>query len=317
MGAAVRPNFPAALALQPSAPRSGDGAEAWCHDSPEDIEMYGIAGRIWYVMPTHDRESAYLMLAYLTNSGTWDPPRTLLEGPVSVIELGAGVGTAGLATAQALDQRGIRSTVVLTDLPDVCSLLERNASTCACTHVDILVQPLPWGDRASAQAVLRNMRPPTHILCSDLIYFPELLAPLLRTLIDLTDNAPTAEVLLSYKIRSLTKEQPFWCGFCAWFELTVVDYAREPRAPMQPFGTQACHFGAYPPPCAPDGQLLDEYFLFVAHRRPESHRWESPTSDAAMLQGQYVCDGQMKTAPTTGTFEWLLLSRATEDIHLH
>jgi len=252
------------------------------------------------------------------DTGTWDPPRTLLQGDaVTVLELGAGVGTAGLATAQALDRRGGHSTVVLTDLPDVCSLLRRNASTCDCTHVEVHVQPLPWGDCDAAHAVLASTAPPTHILCSDLVYFPELLAPLLRTLIDLTDAAPGAEVLIAYKIRSLTKEQPFWCGLGAWFELTQVDYQRDPRRPKQPFGAHKTHFGTRAPVCAPDGQPLDDYFLFVAHRRPESLAWTMPESDAALLQGQYVWDGQKYTALTTGTFEWLLLSRATEDVYLH
>lgn len=259
------------------------------------------------------------MLAYLLDQpGSWDPPRTLLErDAVHVMELGAGVGTAGLATAQALDRRGRSSSLVLTDLPDVCPLLERNARTCHCDHVSIQVRPLPWGDRDATRAILASTARPTHILCSDLVYFPELLAPLLRTLIDITDAVPDAEVLFSYKIRSLTKEQPFWCGLSAWFELTQVDYQRDARAPKQPFGAHASHFGPYVPPCSADGQPLDDYFLFVAHRRPESQRWDVPTNDAALLQGQYVSEGQWHTALTTGTFEWLLLSRATEDVYLH
>lgn len=316
MSVAARPNFPAALSLCPSAPRSSADTEAWYRDSAGDIATYGIAGRIWSVRCTHGRESAYLFLAYLAEgTGTWDPPRTLLQADeVTVLELGAGVGTAGLATAQALDRQGGRGTVVLTDLPDVCPLLERNASTCACTHVAIHVCALPWGDHDAAHAVLTSTAPPTHILCSDLVYFPELLAPLLRTLISLTTISPTTEVLIAYKIRSLTKEQPFWCGLSAWFELTQVDYQRDPRAPKQPFGAHTSHFGSRAPPCTPDGQPLDDYFLFVAHRRPETHVWAVPESDAALLQGQYVHEGQMRTALTTGTFEWLLLSRATEDV---
>lgn len=49
MSVAARPNFPAALSLQPSAPRSNADGDSWYHDTADDIATYGIAGRIWYV----------------------------------------------------------------------------------------------------------------------------------------------------------------------------------------------------------------------------------------------------------------------------
>lgn len=53
MPAVARPNFPAALSVRPSAPRSGTEGDAWCHDTEDDIATYGIAGRIWYVFLAH------------------------------------------------------------------------------------------------------------------------------------------------------------------------------------------------------------------------------------------------------------------------
>ena len=108
------PNFPAALAIQPAAPRAaGSGAEAWRHDSASDIAQFGIAGRIW--------ESAFLLLGYLDGNAPWtfDPPCSLHSGQVvTAVELGAGVGTVGLATAAQLQR--VRSvaphTVVLLSL---------------------------------------------------------------------------------------------------------------------------------------------------------------------------------------------------------
>lgn len=56
-----------------------------------------------------------------------------------------------------------------------------------------------------------------HILASDLIYFPSLYPPLLRTLLSLT--SVTSErpvpplVVFSYKVRSLIREIPFWEAF--------------------------------------------------------------------------------------------------------
>ena len=95
------PNFPEALAIAPQAPSTGADDVAWAHDSADDIAQYGIAGRIW--------ESAFLVESYVhaPSTWTWDPPRTIVGAPQArtILELGSGVGTAGLTTAMALDTR--------------------------------------------------------------------------------------------------------------------------------------------------------------------------------------------------------------------
>lgn len=273
------------------------------------------------------RESAFLVVSYMKAPGhwTWDPERTIFDAsqPRTVLELGAGVGTAGLSTAGLLPPV-IRSPpspsqpskchhVVLTDLPDVCALLRRNASSFHREGVCVHVRALPWGDRLSSHLVVQEFRP-THILCSDLVYFPELLAPLLSTLLDITDQVPDAPVLIAYKIRSLTKEQPFWTALGVWFDFTWVQCAA-PGASMQRFGSHASHF-VHPPPCNHDGVPQDDFFLFVAHRLPHTLAWTRPQNAAHLLSGMHVDHGRLVTAEGTDKFEWMMLSAAS-DSYLH
>jgi hypothetical protein len=110
------------------------------------------------------------------------------------------------------------------------------------------------------------------------VYFLELLAPLLRSLLHLTNpTSPVAstQVVISYKIRSLSKEATFWSAFGLWF--TIV-----------PVLVRSAHFednrwerlGA-----GGDGDV----FVFVARRRPESFFWTVPDDDVALLEGVGAC----------------------------
>jgi hypothetical protein len=99
---------------------------------------------------------------------------------------------------------------VLTDLHNVLPLLQRNvgrAGVPSSTAVEVM--PLPWGDASCARQVRQHLESGTqgkaaltHILCSDLVYFPELLAPLLRSLLHLTDCASGSGpmVVIAYKV---------------------------------------------------------------------------------------------------------------------
>jgi len=120
------------------------------------------------------------------------------------------------------------------------------------------------------------MVPLTHIVCSDLVYFPELLGPLLRTLIELSSPpfaGPELTVLISYKIRSLAKETPFWAAFGLWFTFEPV-LAREKTPDNSNSSWQ--RFGS-----ALEGPM----FIFVAQRRPESLTWDVPLDDRNLLAG--------------------------------
>lgn len=125
------------------------------------------------------------------------------------------------------------------------------------------------------------------------MYFPELLAPLLRSLLQLSRPpfaGPAARVVLAYKTRSLAKEAPFWAAFGLWFAFApVLARAAGEGAPWERFGA------------AGDGDV----FVFVAERRTESLAWEVPADDAALLggvgaRGDSRCKGD-------DTFETLLL----------
>ncbi|KIM53259.1 hypothetical protein SCLCIDRAFT_1222989, partial [Scleroderma citrinum Foug A] len=249
----------------------------------------------------------------------FDPPffdcQEADELPV-LVELGSGTGiVAGrIADSTFFPEGGI---IVATDLPDVCPLLEKNlhkpgSAPSLSTYSKgsrVLVRPLAWGNIDHAIAIAqelglyRNMRTIcgpqtlhtrtlTHIICSDLVYFPELLGPLLRTLIHLTslscstsvDSKPV-RIVISYKIRSLPKESPFWSAFGLWFTFQPVLFRRgatycNDGGMIEELGElQWSRFGAA------NADSKDHTFIFVAYRRPESFAWEVPPSDWDLIDG--------------------------------
>ncbi|KZT01398.1 uncharacterized protein LAESUDRAFT_731255 [Laetiporus sulphureus 93-53] len=312
------PNFPAGLDIGPSTGKTVDspddldphfGAAAQKHA----IGTYGIAGRVW--------EASYAMLAYLNYpSGDdlleFDPPPFTLSNPhsepLTVVELGSGTGLVASRVA-ALLKPG-RDLLYATDLPEVCPLLENNLRDCS----TVIVRPLGWGNRDDAVAIASDLqpRPPmsdssrvghriTHIICSDLIYFPALLAPLLRTLLHLTSplvlpfDEESPLLIISYKIRSLSKETPFWSAFGLWFSFSPVLHRVKRKT-----GKHDTHIGnawtRFQPPMD-----NEEMFIFAARRRPESHSWAIPEEDAELLRGA----GARGTSASKvdDTFETMLL----------
>ncbi|ETW83399.1 hypothetical protein HETIRDRAFT_383456, partial [Heterobasidion irregulare TC 32-1] len=300
----ANPNFPENLSISPSQhPQTILTAPVTAADpyvshfafdasaQAAAIEKYGIAGRVW--------EAAYLLTLYFNAppSHAFDPPFDPHgASQLTVVELGSGTGIVGLKLAERLARTGTDSSnlVVLTDLPEVCPLLQENLQQhAALTERDVWVRALPWGSRAHADTLAEELglradppsearpRYPTHIVCSDLVYFPELLAPLLRTLLHLTSppfvpvsasSLPSPpEVIVSYKIRSLAKETAFWSAFGLWFTFTPV--LTSPSASTSP-DLSWKRFGA-----------SVDAFILIAHRRPESMRWPVPEDDAGLLGG--------------------------------
>lgn len=154
------------------------------------------------------------------------------------------------------------------------------------------------------------------------VYFPELLAPLLRSLLHLTSPPFTTyppafpSVIISYKIRSLAKEAPFWSALGLWFSFEpVLERLRyrdtqtpdlHPRSESRnmPHREQEEEWRRF-------GSNLDEdMFIFVAHRRPESASWVVPESDEDLLGG--VGSRGTQARKTDDTFEGLLLLRLGE-----
>ncbi|KAI0029311.1 putative methyltransferase-domain-containing protein, partial [Vararia minispora EC-137] len=260
------------------------------------IQKYGIAGRVW--------EAAYVLLRYLSEldsqSSELDPQNsepffTVLNGPITLLELGSGTGIVGIGLVKALaltEHKDYR--VILTDLPDVCPLLQDNLRLYP-SLLDagvVSVAPLAWGRREHVSAIVQFLggRPLTHIICSDLapqVYFPELLAPLLRTLIDLTSIQPASQIIISYKVRSLVKETPFWGAFGLWFAFAPILSRASPEGTWTRVGVDA------------------GVFVFRAYRLPESLGWTPPDDDDALLGG--VGAGKTAERKTDETFELLLL----------
>lgn len=132
------------------------------------------------------------------------------------------------------------------------------------------------------------------------MYFPELIGPLLRTLLHLTAPVPiqtsplvSPQVILSYKIRSLPKEVPFWSAFGLWFTFTPVLV----RTRSEDNSSEWERFDSG------DGEV----FLFVARRRSESFSWIVPGDDVALLEG-VGARGTNERKSDDG-FEMLLLMR--------
>jgi hypothetical protein len=284
------------------------------------------------------------MLLYLGHND-WDFDPAFLDKKSqsmnTILELGAGTGivTSGIVETVATCEQDV---VISTDLPEVCPLLEANLRETlnrtgprCCT---VRVRPLTWGNPHHATEIGKEIglaisamdsdepRYLTHIVCSDLVcnlhadfdlhlltladlakvYFPELLAPLLRTLIQLSSPPfiPTLEsgtfehglkIVMSYKIRSLAKEAAFFSAFGLWFAFEPVvarpntKKGETLQSPWSRFGTSL------------DGQD----FVFVARRRPESMTWSLPDDDQKLLDG--VGAWGTDSRKSDDTFEMLLL----------
>ncbi|KDQ13551.1 hypothetical protein BOTBODRAFT_111314 [Botryobasidium botryosum FD-172 SS1] len=293
-------NFPQNLSIQPSKPPShlftldeineplSQHTDGGNHiNILQSIDQYGIAGRVW--------EAAYVFTSYICPPShlqiEFNPSCPLLaksgDRGRTVIELGSGTGYVGLQLAKYLDSQS--DIVILTDLTDVCPLLEDNASRMLADlnqspGAEVWVRPLAWGNSNDARNLASQLgllhsastppRPPTHIVCSDLVYFTDLLAPLLRSLIYLTSppfaspsSHPPVQVILSYKVRSLQKESPFWFAFGAWFSFHPVLYRHKKVPPSQwnRFGSSTSSF------------------VFVATRKQETLGWTVPEDDTALM----------------------------------
>lgn len=121
-------------------------------------------------------------------------------------------------------------------------------------------------------------------------------------------------MVISYKIRSLAKETPFWSAFGLWFTFRpVLACQRRPPEDELSSAVQHVHYDrvsagsqTFDTPwsrfrSADDGDL----FIFVASRRPESYTWDVPRSDDELLGG--VGAWGTPARKSDDTFESLLL----------
>lgn len=148
------------------------------------------------------REAAHIMVQYLRQPSLnidYDPSCSIFSTEprrsCTILELGSGNGFVGINLARQLHgSRQVGDLIVLTDLPDVCSLLEENVALelreLGTSHEvgqktpDIRVQPLSWGVSGYATKLLSFLQDRsrdstcdafevsstfTHIICSDLV----------------------------------------------------------------------------------------------------------------------------------------------------
>lgn len=154
----------------------------------------------------------------------FDPPCPLFAEPTSspqprrtIIEIGSGTGYLSIALAPHL---AASDSLVLTDLEEVGPLLSSNLDTAKSrwtaqgrpVKAEVLVRSLPWGDEAALRKLVGREeeggegKQADVVLASDLVYFPFLYPPLLRTLLGLTgmrEGKEPTQVLFSYKVRRM------------------------------------------------------------------------------------------------------------------
>lgn len=206
-------------------------------DFKQDVERYGIAAKTW--------DASHHLLNYLLKplnqpqDLNFDPPSPLFEIPTSsssllhlmIIDLGSGTGHLPITLASHLSlHHSHHSTIITaTDLPEVLPLINRNLTQSKLksdSHCQLRAQSLVWGDVHQAERLLQSLQNSTSnhhsnflITCSDLVFFPFLFVPLLRTLLVLTRLDQTlpsthrtrlTQVLFGYKERTYVKEAPFF-----------------------------------------------------------------------------------------------------------
>lgn len=138
------------------------------------------------------------MNVYISSPPGWefDPPfweDASSPRRMTLVELGAGTGIVSLQIANTLSERSLGDIIFMTDLPEVCPLLDDNARKhlLGGTRQDrqlkspmLRVLPLSWGNTQNAKDLLSSIRQPcadsdrglTHIVCSDLVSKPTQLA---------------------------------------------------------------------------------------------------------------------------------------------
>ena len=122
---------------------------------------------------------------------------------LNVLELGCGCGVVGIGLAQTVPD----CNVLLTDLPEVDELVERNieaANPAMSSHIEFA--PLDW--EAPLPPKVRG-RTFGLILVAECIYNTDSIPPLIETLLALVQRSPNAVILISTKVRH-SSEALFW-----------------------------------------------------------------------------------------------------------
>ncbi|XP_046397335.1 protein N-lysine methyltransferase METTL21D-like [Ischnura elegans] len=122
----------------------------------------------------------------------------------TVVELGAGIGGAGLTAAS------FGADVVVTDLPEVMSMLwaniDVNRFVWDANGGRIVAKELTWGKDSTS-----DWPTPDLILVADCVYYEQSLEPLIKTMEDLCGRE--TEVLICQELRDSQKQRDFWEKF--------------------------------------------------------------------------------------------------------
>lgn len=112
------------------------------------------------------------------------------------------------------------------------------------------------------------------------------------------DASQYPRVVISYKIRSLAKETPFWSAFGLWFsfEPVLARCRTRPKNLQEDIDNSWARFGS------PENS---DTFIFIGSRRPESFGWDVPSKDQDLLSG--VGARGTNDQKYDSTFEELLL----------
>ena len=125
-----------------------------------------------------------------------------------------------------------------------------------------------------------------------------MLAPLLRSLIHLTSlppSSPQPGIIISYRIRSLPKECPFWLAFGLWFSYEPVLYRPYRQSLLSSHQLNGNYESDRPPSNTHSNEdleaqwarynALSSTYVFVAHRKSASIGWSVPEDDKDLLEG--------------------------------
>ncbi|KAI9626122.1 hypothetical protein H4Q26_015868 [Puccinia striiformis f. sp. tritici PST-130] len=216
-----RANFPSNLEITHI---GGDGI------LEDEVSLFGIAAKTW--------EASFDLLDYLLPPPLantiieFDPASPLLSSTSHIIDLGSGtchlpIGIAKRLASSTEASKNLKITV--TDLPEVLPLLERKISSA--------IQEIHQGHPFELL-----------ITCSDLVFFPFLFAPLLRTLLILTSpqylpvrTSSSPVIVFGYKERSAVKEFPFFSLLGRYFKLEPILSRSDPADPWELIRDQERH----------------------------------------------------------------------------
>ncbi|KAJ3674451.1 hypothetical protein LUZ60_005067 [Juncus effusus] len=141
--------------------------------SIRQLKSQGLSFQLW------PAASSLVSLLNLNPSVLLTKPET--TSPLRILEVGSGTGLVGIAAASLLG-----ANVTITDLPHVVENLgfnaELNDEVVRSNGGSVCVKQLRWGDEGDAKDVLKDEESFDLVLGTDVVYYEELIEPLIKTL---------------------------------------------------------------------------------------------------------------------------------------